>query len=56
MSDDRHDRRIIRQPLGDTDRDFGTRAVVHNAQRQRPSPNPPAGVDFFHREFRGVLH
>src|SRR5882762_3622154 len=56
MSDDRDDRRIIRKLLGNPDGDFGTRAVVHDAQRQGPSPYSAAGVDFFHRQVRGMLH
>jgi len=56
MSDDGDDGRVIRKLLRDPDGDVPAAAVVHGAQRQRPSPNSAPGVDFLDRELRGMLH
>jgi hypothetical protein len=56
MPDDRNDGRIISELLGNANGDVGTSTVVHNAQRERPPPNSPAGVELFHRELGRMLH
>src|SRR6267154_1555851 len=56
MSDDRYGGRVVRELLRDPDGYIPTAAVVHDAQRQRPSPNSAPGVDFLDRKLRGMLH
>ncbi len=56
VSNDRHHRRIIRELLGNSDGDFGTPTVVHDAQHQRPSPNSAAGIDLLYRQLGGMPH
>src|SRR6266550_2503812 len=47
---------VVRELLRDPDGDIPTAAVVHDAQRQRPSSNAAPGVDFLDRKLRGMLH
>jgi len=56
MADHRDDRGIVDQLLGDAHRDLRAAAVVHGPQRQRPSADPPARVDFFDRQLCGAPH
>lgn len=56
MTDDRHDGRVVGQPLGDADGDVGATRVIHDPQGERPAPDPAMGIDLGHRQFSGMPH
>ena len=56
MTDDRHDRRVVRERLRDANRHVRTTAVVNGAQGNALPADSTMGVDLFDRELGGAVH
>jgi hypothetical protein len=56
MADYRDDRCILNQPLRDANGDIRPAAIIRDPQRELPTPNPAAGIDFLHGQLGGMPH
>jgi hypothetical protein len=56
MTDDGDNGRIVEQLARDTNRNFGTSAVVQDAQAELTAADAAAGVDFLYGKLGGALH